>query len=75
MRLIDADELTLVTVYTDYSLYSYYEQFDVDEAPTVDAVPIDFLEERKDMPVRVAIYEWEAQGGQAFASVDELEEE
>ena len=36
MRLIDADALWMVTE----GEHDYYERFEIDQAPTVDAVPI-----------------------------------
>ena len=41
MRLIDADKLWLTTEYTeDGNVHKYYEQFEVDEAQTIDAEPV-----------------------------------
>ena len=41
MRLIDADKLWLTTEYTeDGKEHKYYEQFEVDDAPTIDAQPV-----------------------------------
>ena len=41
MRLIDAEKLWLTTEYTeDGKVHKYYEQFEVDEAPTIDAEPV-----------------------------------
>lgn len=40
-RLIDAEKLWLTTEYTeDGKVHKYYEQFEVDEAPTIDAEPV-----------------------------------
>ena len=36
MRLIDADALWMVTE----GAHEYYERFEIDQAPTVDAVPV-----------------------------------
>lgn len=44
MRLINADKLTLVTEFIDGVPHSYYEQFDIDEAPTVEAIPIEYIQ-------------------------------
>lgn len=41
MRLIDAENLWLTTECTeDGNVHKYYEQFEVDEAPTIDAEPV-----------------------------------
>ena len=41
MRLIDAEKLWLTTEYTeDGKEHKYYEQFEVDDAPTIDAEPV-----------------------------------
>lgn len=41
MRLIDAEKLWLTTEYTeDGKVHKYYEQFEVDNAPTIDAVQV-----------------------------------
>lgn len=41
MRLIDAEKLWLTTEYTeDGKVHKYYEQFEVDDAPTIDAEPV-----------------------------------
>ena len=41
MRLIDAENLWLTTEYTeDGNVHKYYEQWEVDEAPTIDAEPV-----------------------------------
>lgn len=40
MRLIDAEKLWLTTEYVDGKEHKYYEQFEVDEAPTIDAEPV-----------------------------------
>lgn len=41
MRIIDAEKLWLTTEYTeDGKVHKYYEQFEVDNAPTIDAVPV-----------------------------------
>lgn len=41
MRLIDADKLWLTTEYTeDGKVHKYYEQFEVDEAPTIESEPV-----------------------------------
>ena len=40
MRLIDAEKLWLTTEYVDGKEHKYYEQFEVDDAPTIDAEPI-----------------------------------
>lgn len=40
MRIIDAEKLWLTTEYVDGKEHKYYEQFEVDEAPTIDAEPI-----------------------------------
>lgn len=46
MRLIDADKLWLTTEYTeDGKVHKYYEQFEVDDAPTIDPI--------KDMDVQL----------------------
>ena len=40
MRLIDAEKLWLTTEYEDGREHKYYEQFEVEEAPTIDAEPV-----------------------------------
>lgn len=40
MRLIDAEKLWLTTEYVDGKEHKYYEQFEVDDAPTIDAEPV-----------------------------------
>lgn len=40
MRIIDAEKLWLTTEYVDGKEHKYYEQFEVDEAPTIDAEPV-----------------------------------
>ena len=50
MRLIDADKL------------EYYQRWEVDEAPTVDAVPFSFLEKLRD----------NAQNEEAALMIDEI---
>lgn len=40
MRLIDAENLWLTTEYVDGKEHKYYEQFEVDDAPTIDAQPV-----------------------------------
>lgn len=39
-RLIDAEKLWLTTEYVDGKEHKYYEQFEVDDAPTIDAEPV-----------------------------------
>ena len=40
-RLIDAEKLWLTTEYTeDGKVHKYYEQFEIDTAPTIDAEPV-----------------------------------
>lgn len=41
-RLIDADKLWMVTE----GDHEYYEKFEIDESPTVDAIPIEWIKER-----------------------------
>lgn len=46
MRLIDAEKLWLTTEYTeDGKEHKYYEQFEVDNAPTIEAVSVGTLEQ------------------------------
>lgn len=40
MRLINAEKLWLTTEYVDGKEHKYYEQFEVDDAPTIDAEPV-----------------------------------
>ena len=40
MRLIDADALTMVTEFIDGKKHEYYEKFEIDDAPTIEAEPI-----------------------------------
>lgn len=40
MRLIDAEKLWLTTEYVDGKEHKYYEQFEVDNAPTIEAKPV-----------------------------------
>lgn len=41
MRLIDAEKLWLTTEYAeDGKVHKYYEQFEIDAAPTIDAEPV-----------------------------------
>ncbi len=40
MRLIDADKLWKTTEYAYGNVYRYYEAWEVDEAPTIDAVEV-----------------------------------
>ena len=42
MRLIDADALWMVTE----GCHEYYERFEIDDAPTVDAVPVEMIKSR-----------------------------
>lgn len=39
-RLIDAEKLWLTTEYVDGKEHKYYEQFEVDDAPAIDAEPV-----------------------------------
>ena len=40
MRLIDADALTMVTEFIDGEKHEYFEKFEIDDAPTIEAEPI-----------------------------------
>lgn len=65
MRLIDADALTMVTEFIDGEKHEYYEKFEIDNAPTIEAISAEehaeivgklcakFVEEIKDFePIR-----------------------
>ena len=39
-RLIDADKLWLTSDFSDGEVHEYYEKFEINDAPTVDAVEV-----------------------------------
>lgn len=82
MRLIDADKLKTTAVlgvqlqHADSRYYYFYEEETIDKAPTVKAIPIEWLE-RKGMilaankydfsagVIRIVIKEWEKENGRS----------
>ena len=72
MRLIDADKLETTAVlgvqlqHADSRYYYFYEEETVDKAPTIKAIPIEWIEEwgwkngmSESMSLRVMIDDWE----------------
>ena len=64
MRLIDADKLDIYDVSPAYGMCVMgVTQEDIDDAPTVDAVPVSFIQKRMDELKDIADYEFIANGG------------
>lgn len=68
MRLIDADEIKYIDMLFsagngNYEHVGMVTQYEIDALPTVEAVPISFIEKRIEQLKNHADYEFEANGG------------
>lgn len=69
MRLIDADKLNIYDVSPAYgTCVMGVTEEDIDEAPTVEAVPVQFIQQRIDHLHELAEYEFEYNGGYVGAT-------
>ena len=60
MRLIDADELDIYDVSPAYGMCVMgVTQEDIDDAPTVDAIPVSWIKENKNLARTVGAWQYE----------------